>query len=387
MKGHIKKRGRRSWAVKLDMGRDPITGKRRTKWHTIRGTKRDAERERNRLLYELDEGLYVEPTPETVKAYLPRWLAHVGPNVRATTLQRYREIVEHHLIPAIGHHQLAKLKPIQVSDAWANALANGRRDGKGGLSAQTVKHLHRVLSQALKQAVRWQIIARNPCDAIDAPRPQRQEMTIVSDDEAARLLDAIAQTRMHLPVLLAVTTGMRRGEILGMRWRDVELDGAALSVSQTLEHTKDGLKFAPPKTARSRRRISLPALTFEALRRHKARQARELLALGVRKGDDGLVVCRRDGEPIRPRSITREFTRLVARADVPRVRFHDLRHTHISHLLLSCVHPKVASERAGHASVSITLDTYSHVLPGLQENAASRIDDLLRTALERTPGK
>ena len=232
------------------MGRDPITGKRRTKWHTIRGTKRDAERERNRLLYELDEGLYVEPTPETVKAYLPRWLAHVGPNVRATTLQRYREIVEHHLIPAIGHHQLAKLKPIQVSDAWANALANGRRDGKGrpvGADRQAPAPRAEPSVEASRSLANHR--AQTPATPSTPPRPQRQEMTIVSDDEAARLLNAIAQTRMHLPVLLAVTTGMRRGEILGMRWRDVELDGAALSVSQTLEHTKDGLKFAPPKTA------------------------------------------------------------------------------------------------------------------------------------------
>ena len=185
-----------------------------------------------------------------------------------------------------------------------------------------------------------------------------------------------------MPVVIAVTTGMRRGEVLGLRWRDVNLNDGMLSVARMLEQTRTGLTFHAPKTARSRRTISLPSFTIDVLRRHKVQQAQELLAMGIRRDEDGLVVCKPDGQPMEPEYLTREFGRMIAGADVPRIRFHDVRHTHISHLLLNGVHPKVASERAGQASVSITLDTYSHLLPGLQEGAAKQIDRMLRTVLE-----
>ncbi len=383
MKGHIRKRGKESWAIKIDIGRDPETGKRRTKWHTVRGGKRDAQRELNRLLAALDANEYVEPSRTTVAEFLQQWLDTVKPSVRPKTFERYADIVHHHLVPALGTHVLSKLQPVHISTAWSKALESGRRDGKGGLSAQSVKHHHRILSQALKQAVRWQMIARNPAKDVEPPRPVRKEMRILTPKETGVLLDAIGGTKLYMPVLLAVTTGMRRGEILGLRWRDVDLDGASISVTQTLEQTAKGVQFQPPKTARSRRTISLPAVAVDALRRHRREQAELRLAQGMGRDDEGLVICRYDGAPVQPRSLTREFARRIAGIDVPTVRFHDLRHTHISHLLLEGVHPKVASERAGHASVSITLDTYSHVLPGMQEEAANRIDAILRPMVER----
>ena len=383
MKGHIRQRGKRSWAIKLDIGRDPATGKRRTKWHTVRGTKRDAQRELNRLLYHLDESTYVEPTRLGIAELLDRWLANVCHSVRPKTFERYEEIVTHHLKPALGHHRISKLQPIHISEVWAKALLEGRRDNSGGLSAQTVKHHHRVLSQALKWAVRMQLLSRNPAEDVDPPRVERKEMTILSPDETRKLLESISHTRLYIIVLLAVTTGMRRGEILGLRWRNVDLSVGRLSVVQVLEQTKDGVNFQAPKTPRSRRLIALPPMTVEALQAHKLQQSEALLRLGIRQDGGGLVVCRGDGEPIRPPSVSNEFGRLVKRIDVPRVRFHDLRHTHLSHLLSEGVHPKVASERAGHSSVSITLDVYSHVMPGMQEDAASKIDALLRTPLER----
>ena len=186
-----------------------------------------------------------------------------------------------------------------------------------------------------------------------------------------------------MPILLAVTTGMRRGEILALRWKDVDLDAGTLAVQQTLEQTRKGLSFKAPKTARSRRTISLPSLTVEALRRHKVHQAEDRLSSpGIGRAEIDLVSSLRDGSPSSPRALTQEFKRLAKKLGFA-VRFHDLRHTHISHLLAEGVHPKVASERAGHASVAITLDTYSHVLPGLQEDAAARIDAALRTHLEQ----
>ncbi len=384
MKGHIRKRGKQSWAIKLDISPDPETGKRRSKWHTVHGTKRDAQRELNRLLYEIDRNQYIDPSRMTVAEFLTSWLDDIASTVRPTTLVRYTDIVECHLKPALGSHKLAKLEPIHISAAWSKMLISGRRDGNGGLSKQTVKHHHRILSQALQRAVKWRLIARNPAEDVDPPRPQRKEMKILSPEETKKLLAALATSRLYIPVLLAVTTGMRRGEILGLRWRDIDFEAGALSVAQVLEQTKDGLRFQSPKTARSRRRITLPAFTVDALRRHKTKQAEELLKLGIRQVN-GLVVLRADGQPLPPSSLTHVFRHRIRRIDIPTVRFHDLRHTHISHLLLNGENPKVAAERAGHASIATTMDIYSHVLPGMQEDAADRIDALLRTPVEQKP--
>ena len=226
------------------------------------------------------------------------------------------------------------------------------------------------------------VLARNAAEDIDAPRPARREMRILDHAQTAALLKAAERSPIYIPVLLAATTGMRRGEIVALRWRDLNLDAHALSVSQTVEETRRApLLFKAPKTERSRRTITLPLLTAEALRSHRARQAAARLRAGPAWVDRDLVCSNAVGEPIKPDAITYAFSKLAATLGL-KVRFHDLRHTHISHLLAAGVRPKVASERAGHASVSITLDTYSHVMPGLHEDAANRIDAALRKHLE-----
>jgi len=364
--------------------RDPVTGKRRTRYVTVRGTKKDAQRDLIRLLAEVESGTAVEPKKLTVAEYLEAWLAdHAQHRVSAKTFERYAEIVHKHLIPGIGGQRLGKLSPLQIQAHYSALLTNGRRDGRGGLSTQTVKHHHRVLSQALRQAVRLHLISRNPAADVDPPRPVRREMKIIDPEQTATLLKAARERpALAVPVMLAITTGMRRGEILALRWADVDLDRASLSVTRTIEQTSKGLGLKEPKTQRSRRTITLPALAVDDLRRHRKRQAEALLGLGVRQHRDTLVCARPDSSPVSPRALTKAFALLVAELKLS-IRFHDLRHSHLSHLLAAGVHPKVASERAGHASVSITLDLYSHLLPGMQEDAARRIDAALRTHLER----
>ena len=382
-KGHIRQRGEKSWAIKIDIGANPVTGKRRSKWHTVHGTKRDAEKECRRLLTQLDNEKYIEPSKLTVAAYLTQWLNDSARHaVSPKTYERYAEIVNKHLVPSLGAHLLRKLSPLHIQACYSQALDSGRRNGKGGLSALTVKHHHRVLKAALRQAVRWQLLVTNPVDAVDAPRPVRKEMRILDQADSAKLLRSIAHTQVYIPVLLAVTTGMRRGEILALRWRDVDLDAGRLQVVRTLEQTRTTLNFKEPKTDRSRRTITLPSYAIEELREHWKQQAELRLTLGLGKDPESLVVCRLDGQPLQPRSLTHEFSRMIARVGVRRIRFHDLRHTHLSHLLAAGVNPKVASERAGHASVAITLDVYSHVLPGLQEDVAKQVDVALRKALD-----
>jgi integrase len=199
-------------------------------------------------------------------------------------------------------------------------------------------------------------------------------------------LEAARPYRLFIPVMLAVTCGLRRGEICALRWRHVELSGAAqLSIVSSTEQTKAGVREKGTKSGRART-VALTALATEELRRHKARQAEELLRLGVRQTDDMYVVAQADGQLLKPNSLTHEFVRFIGGTRLPQVRFHDLRHSHATHLLASGVHPKVAQERLGHATVAITLDLYSHVLPGMQADAASRVDEALREALEKHRG-
>jgi integrase len=216
MQGHIYRRGKQSWGIVADLPRE-ADGKRRQKTLTVRGTKKEAEARLAQLLHEVNTGAFVEPSIMTVEQYLQRWLAdYAGPKVARKTFERYDEIVRLHLAPAFGRHKLSALKPLHIQDYYAAALQNGRLDGKGGLSAQTVLHHHRVLSTALRQAVRWQLLGKNPAAAVVPPRPQRREMSVLDEQETAQLLGDIANPRLRIAVLIAVSTGLRRGEVLGL---------------------------------------------------------------------------------------------------------------------------------------------------------------------------
>jgi integrase len=380
MKGHVRERSPGHWAVVVELGRDE-KGKRRQKWHSVPGKKRDAERELSRLLHEMNTGAYVEPSRMSVGDYLKRWLEdYARTNVAPKTYERYEEIVMKHLSPTLGHIQLSKLQPLQIQSYYSEALVSGRRNGKGGLSPQTVLHHHRVLREALQQGVRWLLLARNPADAVEPPRPRRREMKALDSETTGKLLRATQETRLSIPVMLAVTTGLRRGEILGLRWEDVDFENATLAVRQSLEQTRAGLAFKPPKTTKARRVVALPGLTIEMLKEHKKRQAARRLLLGRAWEDNDLVSPAADGKPWPPGAFSAAFLALARKTGV-KVRFHDLRHTHATQLLRQGVHPKIVSERLGHSTVGITLDVYSHVLPGMQEEAASRTDAALRTAL------
>lgn len=385
MRGSLVKRGR-AWYAVVDLPRG-ADGKRRQKWHRLTArSKRAAQEELARLLTAIATGLYVEPAKLSLADFLRAWLEHVQTTVSAKTFERYRGIVEAHLIPHLGAHPLARLQPLHIQAYYAGALQGGRLDGKpGGLAPQTVLHHHRVLKEALGQALRWGLLARNPADAVDPPRVARGERRTLTPAECVRLLQAARGSRLYLPVLLAIATGMRRGEILALRWEDVDLDAGTLSVRRTLSQVKGRLEFKEPKSARSRRVIALPAFAVEALRQHQAAQAAERLRAGAAYASQGLVCATATGGPL-AHNFGRGYAALLQRAGVPRVRFHDLRHSHATLLLGQNVHPKVVSERLGHAAVGITLDVYSHVAPALQQEAADRLEALLGGALGRASG-
>jgi integrase len=383
--GHIRERSPGSWEIRYSLGTDPATGKRRIATATVCGKRRDAECELRRRLRTLDTGEHVDPTRMTVCEWLTTWLNAVREELSPKSHERYSEDVDNFLIPELGALRVDKLAPAHIQTAYAKWASGGRRDGKaGGLSPLTRRHIHRVLRAALARAVEQQIIARNPADVFKKrlPKVERKTMQTLTPEQSAALLGGVKHTRVYWPALLALSTGMRRGEILALRWKNADLDRGLILVVESLEHTKAlGLRRKETKTGKARS-ITLPAFAVEELRRLKRQQAEELLRLGVRQTGETLVCGRSDGEPQQPRSLTHEFTRLVRRMkDLPRVRFHDLRHSHATQLLVDGVHPKVAQERLGHSTISTTLDLYSHVSTTMQEDAAARLDKAFRSAM------
>lgn len=386
MKGHIKKRSKGSWSIWVEMGRD-AAGRRRQKTFTVKGSRKDAERELTHILNEINTGEFVEPSKMTLSDYLERWLKdYAKPRVSPKTYERYKQIVDGELVPALGNLVLSKLRPLQIQAFYADRLDQGRKDGRGGLSPQTVLHYHRLLHKALDQAVKWQMLARNPASAVEPPKPQREQMRALDQIETTTLLRLVEGSRLYIPVLLAVTGGLRRGEILALRWQDLDLKTGRATIARSLEQTADGLRVKSPKTERGRRTVVFPGYTLDALKAHKKEQAERKLATGPVYQNSGLVCARADGSEWPPDTFSTAFAALVRRSNLAHFRFHDLRHTHATQLLKQGVHPKIVSERLGHSNIGITLDTYSHVLPGMQEDAVLSFDACFRNMIASDNG-
>jgi integrase len=381
MKGHLKERSPGHWAIILDIP-DPKTGKRRRKWHSYKGTKRQAQIECARLISAVQGGTYLEPSTTTVAQFLDRWLEHMASQISPKSHARYSELARKNIVPLLGSVILTKLRAEAIDAAYAKALASGRRDGNGGLSPQTVTHMHRVLKQAIGQAVRWELLIRNPVDAATPPKAKRGKMNTFDLDQTAELIEAMRPTRMLVPTLLAVLCGMRRGEIAALRWKNVDLAAGRLAILESAEQVGTKIRYKTPKSGKGRT-LALSASLVEELRAHRLRQADELLKVGVVLSDDTFVVAQADGTPLQPDTLTQDWVRKLADTSLPRIRFHDLRHAHATHMLSSGVHPKVASERLGHSKIGITLDLYSHVLPGMEADAAERVDAALQAAINR----
>ncbi|MFC2019214.1 tyrosine-type recombinase/integrase [Chloroflexota bacterium] len=384
MRGHIRKRGKNSWAIVMEIGRDATTGRRRQQWQTIQGNKKDAEKLLSNMLHSQDKGIFVKPTRTTIGEFLEQWLKdYVKTNTAPRTRERYIQIIRSHLIPSLGNIPLTQLRPDLIQSYYASELNNGRLDGKGGLSATTVLHHHRVLSEALNHAVKWGLVVRNVAQAVDPPRTTRKEMNTLAPEDIPVLFEEAKQVEYSsgLPyftmILTAFHTGMRRGEFMGLKWRDIDFNQVTISVSRSLQSTgDDGYIFREPKTQKARRLIAMtPTLAVE-LRKHKNAQEMQRSVIGSPLTEDDLVFSNPDGRPINPNTVSPTFTKLARRVGL-KLRLHDLRHSHASLMLKAGIHPKIVSERLGHATVALTLDTYSHIMPGLQEAAAKAFDENL----------
>ena len=357
------KRGK-TWTAYWEVGRDPATRKRQ---QTTKGgfrVKVGKDGETGALDYAHEQeravrdGAYVPPVKLTVQSFLERWLAdYASHKTRPRTVEGYEGVIKRYVVPILGSIELQRLTPAAIQRLYGKLLTQG-------LSGRTVLHVHRVLKESLAWAVRWQLLVRNPGDAVSAPKPKHYEPVVLTPEAANKLLTAAKGMEIETPIMLALSTGLRRGELVGLHWADVNLDAGYLIVTQSVQVVVGkGIVTFAPKTARSRRRIALSRETVSALRVHKARQAAERLRLGPLWHDEGWVFTGPDGRVMRPDGLTQRFALIVRSIGWEGLRFHDLRHAHASFLLLQGQHPKVVSERLGHATIAITMDTYSHLLP------------------------
>lgn len=364
-----------TWGFVVDVA--PVGAPRRQRRGGGYTTKAEATAAMNELQTRIAGGTFVEPSRQTVAAYLEEWLAGVRGEVRGGTWRSYRDAVTHHIAPRIGDLPLQALTRNRVRALYQELATSGRVRGGTGLSPKTVHNVHLALRKALGDAVADRLIPANPADAAHRLPTARAEMTTWSGAELARFLAAVRDDPRFALWRLAATTGLRRGEVLGLRWRELDLEAGRLRVTQQRVRGADGLGFGAPKTAKGRRSVALDPTTVAAMRAHRVRQNEERLAFGPGYQDADLVFARADGSPEDPDAISQAFERLERRVGLPRIRFHDLRHTHATLALAAGIHPKVVQERLGHSSITVTLDTYSHAIPAMQEDAATRIAALV----------
>ncbi|MEW6546303.1 MAG: tyrosine-type recombinase/integrase [Bacillota bacterium] len=375
MRGHIRKRSKNSWAVVVELPRDPETGKRRQKWVTVRGPKREAERVRSEMLADLGRGLMgTAPRNLTLGQYLDEWLEAVRDSVRPQTLRVWRSHLKHWK-ETLGRVPLADLSALDVQRALGELSSR--------LSDRSRRTVFTVLRAACRQAVKWGLIGRCPTDAVKLPAAGPRQMGVWDEEQVVRFLDAAQGTRCYTLFHVALTTGMRLGELLGLTWDDVDLNRGEILVRRSLFLPVRGEPvWQDPKTPGSRRKIPIDGGTARVLWQWKKRQAEERLRAGPGWHDYNLVFATARGRPLDSSYVAKVLKSAAARAGVQPLRFHDLRHTHATLLFRQGVHPKVVSERLGHSSVALTLDTYSHLLPDTQREAVRAVE----RALGQRPG-
>jgi integrase len=369
----VHRRGK-SWAYVVDVGRDPATGRRRQQTKGGFRTKRAAEDALSETVGALNDGSYVAPDPQTLGEWIDRWLVTMAPKVRSSTLRDYRAGLGR-VKDRLGQVKLQALRPLDVEGLYTSLLEDGHRYG-GGLAPKTVRNVHIALRRSLADAERFGLVQRNVAALVTPPAPVRAELQTWDAAEVRTFLASVHDDRNGPAYRLLATTGMRRGEALGLRWSDVDLDAARVTINRSLSVVDSELVWSSPKTSRSRRSVSLDPDTTASLRAQRRRQLEERVAAGDAWDDADLVFCDPLGGPLHPDRFTRAFGSAARRAGVKQIRLHDLRHTWATLALQAGIHPKVVSERLGHATTGITLDLYSHVQPELDASAATTVAQL-----------
>lgn len=375
MKGSVRKprTAGGTWSYRIDAGLDD-RGRRRQREVGGFRTKKEAQAALNDALAETQRGTYVAPSRTTVGDFLDEWHEGAKTELALTAWTNYGQIIRRNIRPYLGSKRLTDLTPLDVKRWHGKLLEGGRRDG-GPLSAASVKLAHRILHRALADAVRWNLISTNPASGVRVPKGARKEMTVWTAEEAVGFLDAVAEDRLAALWTLALHTGLRRGELAGLRWVDVDLDAGALTVAQQRTTANHAVVVTTPK-AKSQRQLLLAPATVAALKVHLRHQRQERLALGPAWTDSGYVFVDEAGIEYHPHRFTKMFEDAVKRVGVPKIRLHDTRHTMATLALEAGVHPKVVQEQLGHSAIAVTLDTYSHVPQAVRRDSADKIAGL-----------
>jgi integrase len=341
-------------------------------------TRKEVYDKLQKALQEQQQGTLPTGPKQTLKQYLEYWLEEVHkPTIRLSSYVKYRRLIYIHILPELGHVQIQKLTPQQVQALY-------KKKGEEGLSPKMINSIHGVLHKALDNAVRWHLVSSNVCDLLSPPRVVTQEIQPLTPDQARRLIEAARGHRLEAVLMLAITTGLRRGELLALRWQDIDFEGQSLQVRRTVDFFAGhgGYVETEPKTAKGRRKITLPPFVIDVLKQHRVEQLELRLKACTAWEEHDLVFTGLHGNYLNPRYILKMFAQLLQEASLPHLRFHDLRHSAATLLLGMGVHPKVVQEILGHSTISMTMDTYSHVLPSMQKEAMEKWGDVFRDTAE-----
>ncbi len=385
MAGHLKDLGNGKWRAWFDLPRGE-DGRRQQKVVTFQAKgRREADKHVAKLVADANAGRILAPTKHTVETYLAEWLEKRGQdNLSPKTLETWGDLARAYIHPRIGKVVLEKLTPKQVDDLYNGLLLNGRVRGDGGLSRRSVLHVHRLLSEALKHAVKVELIPRNPCDGMAPKGVRHKEREAVEEFDAealGKLLEATKDTWLYVPIVLATGMGMRRGECLGLIWENVDFKSGAIHTRISVQQLRGKGTFEKRPKGERTRTAAMPGFVAGALRKHKSAQAAHRLQVGEAWEDRGFVVTDGFGNPRSPGSLTHAFRDVIEREGLPKITFHDLRHVNATLLLLKGVDVKIVSERLGHSTSAITRDLYQHVLRPMDQEAARATDDFFRGAV------
>lgn len=367
-------RGRHRWLVRVYLGRDRETRKRRYHNRTVRGPVRHAQTYLNKVLRERDLGRQVESVQITLNEYLDRWLETAAkPRLREKSYRRYESLLRRYVRPALGARNLAAICPLDIQAVYQQLVERG-------LSARTIRYTHSVLRSAMRQAIRWRLLAEDPTNGAQLPRQRRREMRVLTVEQSRRLLETAMKTPYGPIFAVALTTAARPSEYLALKWQDINWERGTVSIARTLERVSGGWRFAETKRARSRRVIKLQGWVLELLKDLYAKTKPKPKPAGSSwLGAVELIFTMPSSRPIDSDKMAKQFKSILRQAGLPMIRLYDLRHTGATLALAAGVPPKVVSEQLGHASAAFTLDVYAHLLPHMQAEAAARVEALLYT--------
>ena len=376
MTGHIRERTPGSWELKFDAPRDPVTGKRKTRYVTVKGSKKAAQQELRRLLTAIDEGRLIDRSKTTLAQFLDRWESWAATQVSGKTLERYSELLRHHVRPHLGPAQIQKLRAVNFAELYGK-LQRPKPIGSG-LAPRTVGHVHRLMHRIMSHAVKWEVIASNPVSAADPPRVERTEIQILDSGQIKAVLETLRGHVLYPVVVIALATGARRGELVALRWGDCDLENGKLNIERSYEQTNQGLALKAPKTKAGRRIITVPQSIAAELKGIGSSNRNSGLPSGSANPDQTILFSPGlAGFPWPPDALTGDWARTVRVLKLPKVTFHALRHTHVSQLIAAGLDVVTVSRRIGHSNPNVTLGIYAHLFGNTDERAAEIVEQAM----------